>query len=61
MRCHRPLQSYRSGYINSSHCRRYVRDVSDTYIDGDVNGDRKADFAIHLDDAVTLEKGYFVR
>lgn len=39
---------------------RYVRDVSDTYIYGDVNGDRKADFAIHLDDAVTLQKGYFV-
>ncbi|MDW9459577.1 hypothetical protein GOA57_06385 [Sinorhizobium meliloti] len=39
---------------------RYVRDVSDTYIYGDVNGDRKADLAIHLDDAVTLQKGYFV-
>lgn len=39
---------------------RYVRDVSDTYIYGDVNGDRKADFAIHLDDTVTLQKGYFV-
>jgi len=25
-----------------------------------VNGDRKADLAIHLDDAVTLQKGYFV-
>ena len=24
------------------------------------NGDKKADFAIHLDDAVTLQKGYFL-
>ncbi|WP_341858209.1 M10 family metallopeptidase C-terminal domain-containing protein [Sinorhizobium medicae] len=39
---------------------RYIREASDTYIYGDVNGDRKADFAIHLDDAVSLQKGYFV-
>ncbi|AUX79813.1 M10 family metallopeptidase C-terminal domain-containing protein [Sinorhizobium fredii] len=39
---------------------RYDRAASDTYIYGDVNGDKKADFAIHLDDAVTLQKGYFV-
>ncbi len=39
---------------------RYVRDVSDTYIYGDVDGGRKADFAIHLDEAVTLHKGYFI-
>ncbi|MCA1491336.1 M10 family metallopeptidase C-terminal domain-containing protein [Ensifer sp. NBAIM29] len=39
---------------------RYVKTSSDTYIYGDVNGDKKADFAIHLDDAVTLQKGYFV-
>ncbi|WEX74247.1 M10 family metallopeptidase C-terminal domain-containing protein [Sinorhizobium numidicum] len=39
---------------------RYDRAASDTYIYGDVNGDRKADFAIHLDDALTLQKGYFV-
>ncbi|WP_018237118.1 M10 family metallopeptidase C-terminal domain-containing protein [Ensifer sp. BR816] len=39
---------------------RYDRASSDTYIYGDVNGDKKADFAIHLDDAVTLQKGYFV-
>jgi serralysin len=39
---------------------RYVKASSDTYIYGDVNGDKKADFAIHLDDAVTLQKGYFV-
>ncbi|WP_428425405.1 calcium-binding protein [Pararhizobium sp.] len=39
---------------------RYVKGASDTYVYGDVNGDAKADFAIHLDDAVTLSKGYFV-
>ncbi|MBP1883816.1 M10 family metallopeptidase [Sinorhizobium mexicanum] len=39
---------------------RYDRAASDTYIYGDVNGDRKADFAIHLDDAVALQKGYFI-
>ncbi len=39
---------------------RYEKKASDTYIYADVNGDRKADFSIHLDDAVTLSKGYFV-
>ncbi len=39
---------------------RYEKKASDTYIYGDVNGDGKADFAIHLDDAVTLQSGDFV-
>ena len=39
---------------------RYVKQASDTYIYGDVNGDKVADFAIHLDDAVTLQKSYFL-
>ncbi|MBP1860535.1 cadherin domain-containing protein [Rhizobium herbae] len=39
---------------------RYEKQASDTYVYADVNGDKKADFAIHLDDAVTLTKGYFV-
>ncbi|MBP1859665.1 M10 family metallopeptidase C-terminal domain-containing protein [Rhizobium herbae] len=39
---------------------RYDKKTSDTYIYADINGDKKADFAIHLDDAVTLSKGYFV-
>lgn len=38
---------------------RYEKKASDTYIYADVNGDKTADFAIHLDDAVTLQKGYF--
>jgi len=39
---------------------RYEKKASDTYIYADANGDGKADFSIHLDDAVTLAKGYFV-
>ncbi|MDX1006775.1 protease [Sinorhizobium medicae] len=39
---------------------RYDKGASDTYIFADVNGDKKADFSIHLDDAVTLAKGYFI-
>jgi hypothetical protein len=39
---------------------RYVKGASDTYVYGDVNGDARADFAVHLDDAVSLSKGYFV-
>jgi len=39
---------------------RYVKKASDTYIYGDLNGDGNADFAIHLDDAVTMTKGYFI-
>ncbi len=38
---------------------RYEKKASDTYIYADVNGDGKADFSIHLDDAVTLSKGSF--
>jgi Ca2+-binding RTX toxin-like protein len=38
---------------------RYEKKASDTYIYADVNGDGKADFSVHLDDAVTLSKGYF--
>lgn len=39
---------------------RYVKQVSDTYVYGDINGDKKADFAIHLDDALALGKGDFI-
>ena len=38
---------------------RVEKRASDTYVYGDVNGDGKADFAIHLDDAVTLTADYF--
>jgi Ca2+-binding RTX toxin-like protein len=39
---------------------RYEKAKSDTYIYGDVNGDKVADFTIHLDDRVTLSKNYFI-
>lgn len=47
--------------FNGKACElRYVKQASDTYIYADVNGDKKADLAIHLDDAVTLTKDYFI-
>lgn len=39
---------------------RYSKSKSDTYVYGDVNGDKKADIAIHLDDALSLAKGDFL-
>lgn len=38
---------------------RYQKMSSDTYIYGDINGDKAPDFAIHLDDAITMKSGYF--
>lgn len=39
---------------------RYTKYKSDTYIQADANGDRKADFGIHLDDSLSLSKGDFL-
>ncbi|MBB5537023.1 hypothetical protein [Rhizobium giardinii] len=39
---------------------RDAKQASDTYVYGDTNGDRNADCAVHLDDAVSLSKGDFV-
>jgi hypothetical protein len=39
---------------------RYDRLKSDTYIYGDTDGDKRADFAIHLDDAIKLKASDFV-
>lgn len=39
---------------------RAVKSGGDTHISGDVNGDGKADFAIVLDPALTLQRGDFV-
>lgn len=38
----------------------YDKQSSDTYVYGDVNGDMKADFAIHLDDPYSFTKGDFM-
>lgn len=39
---------------------RFTKHKSDTYIQADVNGDKKADFGIHLDDSLSLSKGDFL-
>lgn len=39
---------------------RFTKFKSDTYIQADVNGDKKADFGIHLDDSLSLSKGDFL-
>jgi serralysin len=39
---------------------RFVTTSADTFIYGDVNGDGKTDFMIHLDSAVTMHGSYFV-
>ncbi|KQS87922.1 MULTISPECIES: calcium-binding protein [unclassified Rhizobium] len=39
---------------------RYEKRASDTYIYADTNGDRKADFAVHLDHAVILKSDDFI-
>ncbi|MFC3073475.1 cadherin domain-containing protein [Shinella pollutisoli] len=39
---------------------RYEKKASDSHVYGDVNGDGKADFAIHFDDALSFSKGYFL-
>ncbi|WP_075291662.1 M10 family metallopeptidase C-terminal domain-containing protein [Pararhizobium arenae] len=39
---------------------RYEKKSSDTNIYGDVNGDKKADFVVHLDTALTLAKDVFI-
>ncbi|WP_426124202.1 hypothetical protein [Pararhizobium sp. PWRC1-1] len=49
-----------SGFTGKAGELNYSKQASDTYVYGDTNGDKKADFAIHLDDAVTLSKDYFL-
>lgn len=39
---------------------RFVKSGSETYVYGDTDGDRKADFAIHIDSLVTLKTGDFL-
>lgn len=39
---------------------RYEKSDAGTYIFGDTDGDRKSDFILHLDDAMTLKDTYFL-
>ncbi|QRM30307.1 M10 family metallopeptidase C-terminal domain-containing protein [Microvirga sp. VF16] len=39
---------------------QYRKTSSDTYVSGDVNGDKVADFMIHFDDAIDFSQSYFV-
>ncbi|WP_308311328.1 calcium-binding protein [Shinella sp. CPCC 101442] len=39
---------------------RYTKNVSDTRIEGDTNGDGKSDFVIYLDDAFALKVDHFL-
>ncbi len=39
---------------------RYSKEKADTYVYGDINGDGKADFAIHIDSIVNLKAGDFI-
>lgn len=38
---------------------RFVKEQSDTYVYADINGDKKADFALHFDDALFLRDAFF--
>jgi Ca2+-binding RTX toxin-like protein len=49
-----------TGFTGTAGELRIVKGVSNTYVYGDTTGDGLADFAIHLDDAVTLSSAYFV-
>lgn len=49
-----------AAFSNTAGELRYVKLASDTMIYGDVDGNGTADFSIHLDDAVTLSKTYFL-
>jgi serralysin len=39
---------------------QYRKASSDTYVSGDVNGDKIADFIVHFDDAIDFSQSYFV-
>jgi Ca2+-binding RTX toxin-like protein len=49
-----------SSFHNKAGELRFEKLASDTYVYGDVDGDGQADFSIHLDDAISLTKAYFI-
>ncbi|MGQ3291573.1 MAG: calcium-binding protein, partial [Shinella sp.] len=50
----------KSAFSNKAGELRYEQKSGQTYIYGDVNGDSKADFAIHLKGVVALSKDFFL-
>ena len=38
---------------------QYRKAYSDTYVSGDVNGDKIADFTVHFEDAIDFSQSYF--
>ena len=49
-----------AGFSKTADELRFEKKASDVYVYGDVNGDGKADFAIHLADIGSLSKGDFL-
>ncbi len=49
-----------AGFSKTAGELRFEKKASDVYVYGDVNGDGKADFAIHVADIGTLSKGDFL-
>ncbi|PYE43631.1 putative secreted protein (type I secretion substrate) [Rhizobium sp. PP-F2F-G20b] len=39
---------------------RVEKQASDTYVYGDTNGDKVADFQLHFDDPIVMSKGFFI-
>jgi len=52
--------SFVGAFTGASAQIRVEKLTSDTYVYGDVDGDKKTDFMIHLDDAVKMLESYFV-
>lgn len=48
------------GFSKTAGELRFVKGSSDSYLYGDVNGDGKADFAIHFDDGLSFGSGAFL-
>lgn len=47
-------------FSNTAGELRYEKTLSDTFVYGDVDGDGKADFAIHIANGVTLQENFFI-
>lgn len=50
----------KAGFHGKAGELRYEKLKSDTIVYADTNGDKKADFVLHFDDPLNLQKGFFV-